>query len=1498
MDKEKLQNQYNELLQRKTEALNRYETVENNIVKLYNAVKIDKLKRNQEKENLENEIKEQRQIIETINDNLSAAVVFYSNEKIQLQRMIDQEDQYRLKLEMHLKELNEKNAISSNPHHPQNLLKLNRLREIQTNYHGVDKKLQDLFYSSKSKESHLQELIDNLQLKLNHQRAQVEEYQNNIRNQKELENLLSEIEQSQQQPPLAIDDENEVILRHINDDINSKRNSSRNGTHSPPTLIDPNTFVTRKNLKEEIQKQRQVELKELEDRKEREIQLQLQLEKEERDKLVQIEREKARRKETTTIQYPVQIEFVLASFPMYAINVVDNVIAEKSIQFFYSLEQDTVFSLKSKIYQHLLDTDMQFLILLDIKHVDDLSLKTSFHFYFPNEPKEFLKYNHYFSNNHKNGAFKLYIVSKDYQDQFYSRLELMMNNNTSADNEQIVNKEESNDFRNRIMLYLDDFKNDYNILQKHVLENQYQYEFNISSSPLSFSPNNSQSSLPNYINSNNNSNSGGSSLSNSFNNSINNNNNNSNNNINNSPKQLIIGSNRASLSSPASPLLYSSSPSLLGSFKDFSLSPTNSSPWRTYKKNNSSPSLRKLMVSGSGNSSSNLLNNINQLNQNQNCTIRLYITNDIIKTFVCSVSSNIGEVQDIIFKKFMKIILSKEEKQSFSPDTSQSSLPSLASSPSSLSSTSLSSVLTTTSSTTTTTPNDLKSKYVIKIRGLEIYLTNPFMNLSSIDFINTKSRRQKKIDLLLLDKSSIDPKIITNSYDYPSKIYDSMELESLQEVENESRLNQSYQSTKRFKLRVGGIKNFEYDQLKSLIGISVSESMKIYVRCQIYQCELAIGSEMVSPRLPLTSNPTWLAWIEGPPIKDIPSNAILSVYVKLSVSKNEDIVIAWVNYPIWNYKNCINSGFSCLPLWTNSKPTSSMVENKKIGVPNISFEVDLLAQSIVFASIPYQSGSSAIDSLIEQSPDNMKESTKLSKIIDKSPLSTLKPQEKELVWKYRNYLKNIPKSIPKVILSVPWDNPASVTELYHLLEIWPSLDPVDCLELLSSNFLDRKVRKFAIFNLTRMSDTELSLYLPQLLQAIKHEPHHYSTLTKFVLRRVLLNRQYMAHLFFWQVKAEIASLLMSKISQEWLERYILLLESFLRGCGENFDTLYNQCELYTLLKNAAIGAKALTVNKRKDYLAQVFEDLPDDFVIPVNPELRGRGIDVSLCKLKESKTMPLFLHVQNYDPQGDNILTIFKAGDDLRQDQLTLQMIDLMDKIWLAEGIDLLTVSYKCIATGPEEGMIEVVGESITIAEIQKLYGGATAAFSATTISSWLKQENPSEFEYNTAVENFVKTCAGCCVYSFILGIGDRHNDNIMVTKSGHLFHIDFGRFLGNVQTFHGIKRERSPFVFPPSFAHIIKEKNNFKAFEDLCGKAYNAIRKKANVFLNLFLMMISTGMPELSQAQDIYYLRDALALELTNEQASEKFSKMIQESVSSLATDVNFAIHILANPN
>lgn len=83
--------------------------------------------------------------------------------------------------------------------------------------------------------------------------------------------------------------------------------------------------------------------------------------------------------------------------------------------------------------------------------------------------------------------------------------------------------------------------------------------------------------------------------------------------------------------------------------------------------------------------------------------------------------------------------------------------------------------------------------------------------------------------------------------------------------------------------------------------------------------------------------------------------------------------------------------------------------------------------------------------------------------------------------------------------------------------------------------------------------------------------------------------------------------------------------------------------------------------------------------------------------------MPLWLVFENADRNGEPFTVIFKVGDDLRQDVLTLRVIKIMDKIWKLRGYNLHLKPYGVMATGNDVGMVEVVLNSDTTANINRV---------------------------------------------------------------------------------------------------------------------------------------------------------------------------------------------------
>uniref|UniRef100_A0A7N8WJN4 Phosphatidylinositol 4-phosphate 3-kinase C2 domain-containing subunit alpha n=1 Tax=Mastacembelus armatus TaxID=205130 RepID=A0A7N8WJN4_9TELE len=543
---------------------------------------------------------------------------------------------------------------------------------------------------------------------------------------------------------------------------------------------------------------------------------------------------------------------------------------------------------------------------------------------------------------------------------------------------------------------------------------------------------------------------------------------------------------------------------------------------------------------------------------------------------------------------------------------------------------------------------------------------------------------------------------------------------------------------------------------------------------------------------------------------------------------------------------------------------------------------------------PKEAPSPEPSTLEELDPDLRR---KLEKICSRASNFGLKRADHQTLWDHRLHCRrDHPSSLPKVLASAPsWDW-ASMAHIHSLLHHWPPLPPVIALELLDSKFADTEVRSVAVSWIEKSSDDELAGYLPQLVQALKFECHLKNALVVFMLSRAQGNIN-IAHYLYWLLKDAVQD-------PAWGQRYERVLGALLCLCGAKLRVeLDKQTQLVTLLGAVAERVKQAGGSARQVALQEGLENVQNFFQrntcrLPLSPSLVAKGLNIKACSFFSSNAVPLKLALVNADPMGEEINVMFKVGEDLRQDMLALQMIRIMDRIWLQEGLDLRIVNFKCISTDNNKGMVELVPSSDTLRKIQVEYG-VTGSFKDKPLAEWLRKYNPAEDEYEKASENFIYSCAGCCVATYVLGICDRHNDNIMLRSTGHMFHIDFGKFLGHAQMFGSFKRDRAPFVLTSDMAYVInggeRPTSRFQLFVDLCCQAYNLIRKHSGLFLNLLSLMTSSGLPELTGSQDLKYVFDALQPHNTDAEATIFFTRLIETSLGSVATKFNFFIHNLA---
>jgi phosphatidylinositol-4,5-bisphosphate 3-kinase len=675
--------------------------------------------------------------------------------------------------------------------------------------------------------------------------------------------------------------------------------------------------------------------------------------------------------------------------------------------------------------------------------------------------------------------------------------------------------------------------------------------------------------------------------------------------------------------------------------------------------------------------------------------------------------------------------------------------------------------------------------------------------------------------------------------------------------------------------------------------------------------------------VPFCVDPRWDKWCLNVSqvllINNLPRESRIGFILKGQTVENVTVELGWAVQQLIDEKGALVTGTKHIRLWEFPAKDKGKHAKKEREDPEFLFRQstrpNLVSKHAAILTVkfdefarpvvaPYAEPYAKPNDMVvgkEVDPKTVrKEVTSALHALEKTDcLYALNAEEKKLLWQHRHSQVQVSALLPKFLQTVQWGLLDHKREAHRLLKMWaPQVSMVHLLELLEARYADYTVLKYAVDCLKRIKDDELQLYLLQFTQCLKYEPYHDSPLSRFLIERAIRSPYAVGHYFFWHLKAELHV-------PQFAERYGVILEDYLSHCGRYAGELrkqYNAVEkckrvaamIVRLKREEGYGDDAAT----KDYFKELhklnreFFEPMGKFQIPLDPKWEATTLLVEKCRYMSSKMVPLWLVFNNADEDAPPIYIMFKSGDDLRQDILTLQMIRVMDKAWLLDGQDMKLRPYRCIATGVNErgdgvGMIEIVLNSDTTSGIQLKYGGgAMGALKLDPIDLFLRQHNKDK-AYDAAVDNFICSCAGYCVATFVLGIGDRHNGNIMVTKDGHLFHIDFGHFLGNFKKKFGVNRERAAFVFTPEMAFVMggkkyKKHPHFKRFLALCSRAYKVLRDEATILEILFVLMVSAGMPELMVEKDIHYLRDKLHLDETETRANTLLREEIDKSLTS----------------
>lgn len=447
-------------------------------------------------------------------------------------------------------------------------------------------------------------------------------------------------------------------------------------------------------------------------------------------------------------------------------------------------------------------------------------------------------------------------------------------------------------------------------------------------------------------------------------------------------------------------------------------------------------------------------------------------------------------------------------------------------------------------------------------------------------------------------------------------------------------------------------------------------------------------------------------------------------------------------------------------------------------------------------------------------------------------------KEQNILYNNINNIYGHSKWMLQLILSVEWNNDEISEKRHKILNsletnkqqvnCWKmmctrscckTLQTEDIIIILSRKFTYSPLIKFLINELSNISEMELTCYLSHIVNLLtfyKNYSNICCEIEDFLFEKTLDNIP-LSNQLFWTITQCIAN---PKSYNYYTKLRTKLVK---RLSKDNYKLFQNGYDFTLNLIQLGNSSGDNLVNKLSQYLGSYkFSD--NGFYLPINFNKSFDSIDIKKIRTIDSKTKPIILPCK-YD--SDKIFNIMLKKEDIRKEEIIMKIIKLMDYfLKKEEDLDMFITNYNILPISNEYGYIEFVPNSTTLYHIREVL--------KFSIQNYILEKNPG-MDINTLRDRLSKSCAVYCVITYLLGIGDRHLDNIMITDDGFLFHIDFGYILG---------KDPKPIApeirLTPEMIDAMGGINSkhYRKFKEYCGISYNCLRRHAPIFYVLLLSL------------------------------------------------------------